>query len=132
MSMQVTGDQVVCPFCRKSIVLPHQSPLGIFRGLEHQPTDEWPADFLCPFCGRVFSCSDEHIDDAAQMTDQNSHNLVLLRVVYACVPDHSEVRKVIYTTCPKGSDPEGERPRLLKRLSDVREILSIEAYPYQE
>jgi len=94
--------------------------------------DEWPADFLCPFCGRVFSCSDEEIDDAAQMTGQNSHNLVLLRVVYAYGPDHSVEQRVIYTTCPKGYDPEGEKTRLLKRLSNAREILEIKPHPYQE
>lgn len=130
--MQISGDQVLCPACRKSIVLPRQSPLGIFQGLESQSTDEWPATFLCPACGQVFSCSFEKIDDAAQMTIPNSQIPDLLRVLYVCGQGNFEARKVAYTTCPKGSDPEGERPRLLKRLSDVREILSIDAYPYQE
>jgi hypothetical protein len=130
MNMEVSGDQVLCPSCHKSIVLPHQSPLGIFQGLENQPTGEWPATFLCPVCGQVFSCSDEEIDDAAQTKALGSQIPDLLRVLYVCVQDSYEERKVAYTTCPTGSDPEGERPRLLKRLSGVREILEIEPYPY--
>jgi hypothetical protein len=132
MNMQISGDQVLCPYCRKAIALPHQSPLGIFQDHESQPTDEWPADFLCPFCGLVFACSFDKIDDAAQTMAHNSHIPDLLRVEYVCGPDNSETRKVIYTTCPKGSDPEGEKPRLLKRLSDVRAILEIKPYSYQE
>jgi hypothetical protein len=128
--MQISGDQVVCPSCQKAIVLPHQSPLGIFQDHENLPTDEWPADFLCPFCGLVFACSDEEIDDTAQMMAHNSHIPDLLRVEYVCGPSNSETRKVAYTTCPKDSDPKGERPRLLNRLSGVREIVLIEVYPY--
>jgi hypothetical protein len=42
------GDNQYC-----NIPLPHQSPLGIYEGLQYRPMGEWPATFLCLRHGRV-------------------------------------------------------------------------------
>ena len=132
MSPHLGMDVVYCGNCRNPIVLPHQSPLGIFQSLENQATDEWPASFLCPVCGLEFSCWNATIDDEIQVTIPASLIPDLVRVEYTDVQANSEIRRAIYTTCPKGGDLERERPRLLKRLSGIREILRLDAFPYRQ
>ena len=114
-------DQVYCENrrCRKPIVLPHQSPLGIFQGSVNQPTDEWPASFLCPACGQVFVCSVDMIDNAIVAPVPDSLIPALLRVEYVCVQGNIGTRKVIYTTCSKDADPRNEMPRLRKHVSEI-------------
>jgi hypothetical protein len=47
--------EFVLPGCDEDeqIVLPRQSPLGTYEGLEYQPMGGWPANFLCLRHGRV-------------------------------------------------------------------------------
>ena len=124
-------DVVYCPTCRKSIVLPHESPLGNFQGLGEHPKDGWPADFLCPVCGQEFSCLSATIDDELPVMAPDSQIRDLLQVEYIAVQGKSETRKIAYTTCPKDADPLNEVPRLLKRLSGVRQIIHLHVSPYQ-
>lgn len=49
------------PDCGDTIVLPRQSPLGIFEHPQRRPTDEWPIDYLCSYCGQLFSLPAEEI-----------------------------------------------------------------------
>ncbi len=123
-------DVVYCsnPACLKPIALPHQSPLGTFEGLENQPTAEWPATFLCLACGQEFVCSESTIDDEIQVTAPPSQIPDLLQVVYEVAQNNSVVRKVIYTTCPKGSDPKGEIPRLQKYLGGTIVHFHLSSY----
>jgi hypothetical protein len=132
MHLQVSRDQVYCQnrACRNPIVLPHRSPLGIFQGLEDQPTDEWPAEFLCPVCGQRFVCSVDMIDSAVPVPIPDSLIPDILRVECECDQRNSATRKTIYTTCPKGADLKGELQRLLGRLLEVNKISRMEAFPY--
>ena len=128
--MNLGRDVVYCPTCRKPIVLPLQSPLGTFQSLGEQTKDGWPADFLCPVCGQEFSCSSATIDDETPVTAQDSQIRDLLQVEYLAVQGDSEVRRIAYTTCPKDADPLHEVPRLLKRLSGVRQIIHLHVSPF--
>lgn len=136
--MTIPGrDVVYCPECREPIALPHESPLGTFQSFEG-PADElsggvapWPADFLCPVCGKEFSCSAATDDDLVPVRGSDSLLPDLLQVEYVAVQGNSEIRKRTYTTCPKDSDPRNEVPRLLKRLSGVRRILHLHVSPYK-
>ena len=128
MCVQIGRDQVYCENrqCRNPIVLPHQSPLGIFQGFADQPTDEWPATFLCPSCGQVFVCSVDMIDNAIVAPVPDSLIPALLRVEYVCVQGNIGTRKVIYTTCSKDADPRNEMPRLLKSLPEIGASPNVE------
>jgi hypothetical protein len=132
--LQVSRDQVYCQnhSCRKPIVLPHRSPLGKFQALADQPTDEWPAEFLCPVCGRRFVCSVDMIDSAVPVPVPDSLIPDLLRVECECDQSNTATRKTIYTTCPRGANPKGELQRLLRHFLEVSKILSLDAYPYGE
>jgi len=129
--MNLGRDVVYCPACRKPIVLPHQSPLGMFQSLGEQTEDGWPADFLCPVCGQEFSCSSATIDDEIPVMAPDSQIRGLLQFKYVAVQGNSEICKIAYTTCPKDADPLNEVPRLLKRLSGVRQIIHLHVSPYQ-
>ena len=127
MSIQVSREQVYCENhrCQNPIVLPHQSLLGIFQGSENQPTDEWPATFLCPACGQVFVCSVDMIDSATPLPVPDSLIPDLLRVEYINVQENTETKKVIYTTCPRDADPTNELPRLRKSLSEIAAAVRV-------
>jgi hypothetical protein len=135
--MTVPGrDVVYCPECQKPIALPHESPLGFFQCFE-EPADglsagvaPWPADFLCPVCGKEFSCLAATDDDLVPVMVPELLLPDLLQVEYVAVQGNSEIRKTTYTTCPKDSDPLNEVPRLLKRLSGVRQILHLHVSSY--
>jgi hypothetical protein len=99
--------------------------LGIFQGFANQPTDEWPATFLCPACGQVFVCSVDMIDSAIPVTVPDSLIPDLLRVEYVNVQGNIGKKKVIYTTCPKGADPKNEMPRLRKYLSAIGDAVTV-------
>ena len=71
MHFQLGDPQLEFP-CGHSILLPRQSPLGIFQGLESHPTGEWPAIFLCSFCGQFFVCSHEDVVGDSQTTVHRS------------------------------------------------------------
>jgi len=129
--MNLGRDVVNCPTCRKPIVLPHQSPLGTFQSLGEQTKDGWPADFLCPVCGQEFSCTSATIDDEIPVTVPDSLIRDLLQVEYVAVQGSSNIREIAYTTCPKDADPLNEVPRLLKRLSGVRQIVQLHVSPYE-
>jgi hypothetical protein len=132
MSPQISRDEVWCEKCANPIVLPHQSPLGIFQGLRDQPTDEWPANFLCPLCGHRFVCSVDMIQTSAPVPVPDSLIPDLLRVECICDHKNTATKKVVYTTCPRGRDPKGEVERLMRRLVDMHTILRMDAYPYGE
>ena len=36
-----------CPLCGESIILPRQSPLGVYGGVACEPSGRWPLKFLC-------------------------------------------------------------------------------------
>jgi hypothetical protein len=130
--MTVPGrDVVYCSDCQEPIALPHESPLGVFQGIENSPTYEWPADFLCPLCGKEFSCSGATVDDLVPVRVADAFLPDLLRVEYVAVQGSLEIRKRTYTTCPKDSDPRNEVPRLQKHLSGVRQILHLHVSPHQ-
>jgi hypothetical protein len=126
-------DVVYCDKCRKPIALPYESPLGIFQEFGGRTKSEWPATFLCPRCGKVFVCSDATIDDEVRVRVQDSLLPDLLRVEYSSVQENAEMKKVIYTTCPKDADPKGEMPRLLKSLPEIGGALKVKIHvsPFQ-
>lgn len=127
MDLQVSRDQIYCENrrCQKPIILPHQSLLGIFQGFANQPTDEWPATFLCPACGQVFVCSVDKIDSAIPAPVPDSLIPDLLRVEYVHVRGNSGMKKVIYTTCTKGADPKNEMPRLRKFVPEIGAAVTV-------
>ena len=49
--------QLECPGCGESIVLPRQSPLGKYAGLEYQRQGIWPPIFLCRQTERLYEVS---------------------------------------------------------------------------
>src|SRR5438445_11143911 len=130
MSFQISRDQLCCRNCSRPIVLPRQSPLGKFQGLENQPTDEWPADFLCRFCDKLFSYSDEDVRDDVVFSSPESLIDDLLQIECVCVQGNSETRRVIYTPCPIGADLETEKLRVLKTAVGIREIVNVIPIPY--
>ena len=54
MSVQVMqGWFLICPKCSRKTVLPRQSRIGTYEGLQHQPKGKWPLAYLCPGCGQL-------------------------------------------------------------------------------
>lgn len=53
---------LLCRGCGRQIVLPRQSPLGIYSGLLYQPMAMWPSGVVCPLAGKVFVYSVEEIE----------------------------------------------------------------------
>ncbi|MGB7264372.1 MAG: hypothetical protein WBC92_02595 [Terracidiphilus sp.] len=80
--------------CEELIPLPRESPLGRLEGQTCQLTGEWPAEFLCPKCGRVFSCSNPHQGFLPILFAWESS---LLRVPYQCGPNKSAAHKIMFT-----------------------------------
>src|ERR1700722_6365933 len=127
--MQVNRDQLQCKGCGKPIVLPRQSPLGIFQNLENPSTYSWTIDLLHHLCGRVFSYSEQDVDDPVVTKVQTSHVDDLLRVEYEDAQGNSQTRKILYATCPAGSPVETERERMQRYLSGVT-VWSVDLFPY--
>src|SRR5437667_7724312 len=102
---------IVCPHCNKPSLLPHQSPLGIFEGLESQPTDEWPIIFLCRACGQMSERSEPDFDCVVP----ESRFPDLWRI--ECVCDHENCRRprAIYITYGKDSHEKEVRQLLIRR-----------------
>ncbi len=79
-----------------SIFLPHQSPLGTFRGQVRQPTGEWPAVFLCLRHGRscVRSADSIRLDVEVLAPHQPVHSL--WRIECRCGHNSCGAARTIY------------------------------------
>jgi hypothetical protein len=73
----------VSPERRCSVLLPRQSPLGTTVDQRYQPTDEWPASFLCLRHGHTSVRSVDSIQLEAEMLGQEGRPL-LWRIVCRC------------------------------------------------
>lgn len=83
------------PKCLDTIVLPHQSQLGKFEYPHCQPTDEWPIDYLCIYCGLSSSFQVEAIHlEGVEARDQSLP--YLWRYDFSSDDTHSTRRYWIY------------------------------------
>ena len=90
-----------CPLCGVSIVLPRQSPLGIFLGQQCQPTVEWPIKLLCILHGRVCVCSADNFHrDVAELPGQDQQMASLWQIDCACGHESCRRHSSIYTWWP--------------------------------
>lgn len=98
MKIDIQSHCVQCPRCRTEdyILLPRQSPLGVFLGLESQPSNEWPAEFLCTRCVQPFVCSDREILDGIPVLAQFAETSYLVRIEYEYGPPHFSTPKALY------------------------------------
>jgi len=127
MRTRIFGPAILCLGCVKFSFLPRRSPLGIFEGLESQPTAEWPALFLCGVCGHKSECF-VPFDDCAT---PDSPLPDLWRIESMC--DHKNCRRnrAIYTTYAQDS-PEQDVRRLIIRLGVQLLCVAGHAYPLQD
>src|ERR1700722_3749049 len=73
----------VSPVLRCSALLPRQSPLGTSGDQRYQPTDEWPASFLCLRHAHTSVRSANDLEVEAETLDPEGHPL-LWRIVCRC------------------------------------------------
>jgi len=79
-----------------SIFLPHRSRLGIFENQESQPTDKWPATFLCLRHGRSFVRPVNSIHLDAEMLDPHQPPSPMWRIECECGHKHCGRLHAIY------------------------------------
>ena len=114
-------DWAVCLGCSDAgpeheccILLPHQSPLGTVEDQRYQPTDEWPATFLCLRHGHMCVRSAESVRLQIETLAPTGRPL-LWRVVCRCGRESCERMHIIYigkvpdwadSTCRLENKPE--------------------------
>jgi hypothetical protein len=86
------------PGCGTPIVLPRQSPVGMFPGLLSHPTDKpTAATFLCTVCGQLFECSPEAFPPHRIEIRSPDQQLPLLwRLEFECVIENCGKQKPIF------------------------------------
>jgi len=95
-----------CP-CGTSIPLPRQSLLGIFARQQRQPTDEWPIDFLCLACGRLFSQSDKQLlPGGPYLHETQLPKTCLWKIDFLCDQDNCESLQRIYVLYLESAQPK--------------------------
>jgi hypothetical protein len=111
--------QVQCPLCGESIDLPHQSPLGIFSGLQNQPMGRWPITFLCKEHERLCQIQAPQGDpvQSAAGNVETGREVILYAVEWKCAHESCEKRVSIYTTDFAPANGEKIVDRLLRGLS---------------
>jgi hypothetical protein len=87
-----------CQSCHQPIVLPRQSPLGIYEGQRYLPTDKWPITFVCIRDGqvRVLWVEEFHPEELMDLGQQSE---VLWEIVCECGHRDCVRPHTIYTTC---------------------------------
>ena len=131
MNSDICRYQVVCLQCRMHIDLPHQSPLGKFKGSEKQPLGNWPTTFLCRCCGRSFMAFAEDIFDCVRPTFANLPTQGLLRIEYEHDPEPYRIRAVAYTPCGGTSPDQADIRRAYQFVQEHSEgsLLSLTTFP---
>jgi hypothetical protein len=82
----------------EKIVLPRQSPLGTIEGLDYQPTDIWPAIFVCTRHGSAFSRSAQAVElEEIPKPDQGSRDSQLWQIECRCDHENCGRMLAIYT-----------------------------------
>jgi hypothetical protein len=85
----------ISPDRRCNVLLPHQSPLGISEDQRYQPTDEWPARFLCLRHGHTSVRHPDNIQLEAAALDPEEPPL-LWRIVCKCARENCGRGHVLY------------------------------------
>src|ERR1700693_3176769 len=87
-----------CSPCGSRIVLPRQSPLGIYETLEYRDMGAWPITLLCidfvQLCERSF---DTVQDDYLPPPDQSVELAVLWEITCECAQQNCGLLRAIYT-----------------------------------
>ena len=85
------------PHCARPIVLPHQSPEGMFPGQQSPATGKPSVAFLCTVCGQLFECSREDFPDRRiEMSSPDQQVPVLWRLEFECVIENCGKQKPIF------------------------------------
>jgi hypothetical protein len=102
-----------CPGCHGPIVLPRQSPLGIYEGQSYRPTDRRPARFLCIRDGQVREMwvTEFRLED---YTGLDQELAALWDVVCVCARKNCERPHTIYTMCSPRADVATVRDAVYK------------------
>lgn len=102
MHQTVAGRSVFtfqCPLCPEQIVLPRQSPLGRYVGLQYQPSHEWPITLLCSRYARLSEVPPESIRlDTKVVLGPISGPMALWRIECECAHENCGANYAIYTT----------------------------------
>lgn len=94
--------EFVLPGCheREQIVLPRQSPLGIYEGQKYQPMAGWPAMFLCLRHGRVsLHWPDNVHSEEVEVSAQDQPQPALWQIDFQHDQENCGKLHTIYTTC---------------------------------
>lgn len=112
--------QLLCPRCQYPIVLPHQSPLGKFQGLDCQPTGDWPVTFLCRGCGRLSEYFGKDVLSVGiPVLVQNQRLPDLWQIDCECDRENCGGQRAIYTTYPAGAPEEDVERLVLQCVTEV-------------
>jgi hypothetical protein len=89
---------IPCFHCQEPIVLPHESPLGIYGIPTYKRLDIWPVSFICGACERVSELrADDKIHQAFyEANDPRLQGPILWRVNFSCRIDGAEKHFSIY------------------------------------
>ena len=86
MTIRMDAYFLECLCGEETIVLPSQSPLGIYEGLQYRPTGVWPIELVCTRLGRQFERSRQDIQFKGTLSKegQNKHSPVLWQIERKC------------------------------------------------
>lgn len=105
------NEEYAVEVCRKheyTIVLPRQSPLGIFGGSVRQPMGKWPASFLCIYCGHLYEYSPSDVQHPFQgKLDQDLLRPDLWQADYVCGHENCGKTRKVYFSYEAGA-PEAD------------------------
>lgn len=97
------------------IVLPHQSRLGTFEGLDDQPTGVWPITLLCLQHGRVFERSADTVQfGPVPRMGRRTESTALWEIVCECAQGNCGRKKRIFAFGDEPQTCDRMRTRLLQ------------------
>jgi len=110
-----------CPACGESIVLPRQSPLGMYESQQYLPSPMWPIAFLCNRHAQVCECSAATIDlDPVQRPNQSQPGISLWEIEVECAHSNCGLPHYIYAKYRPDKTAQDVVERLLKANPRIR------------
>ena len=84
------------PLC--CVPLPHQSPLGKYEGMDYQPTEYWPANFVCLRHGVACVRSPEDVRSDLEVRGPGAPVPPLWRITSICAHRDCGRRHIVYAS----------------------------------
>jgi len=117
MEFRMDAAFLQCPYCQETILLPRQSPLGIYVGLEYRATPVWPLALVCIRSEQWFEGKVAMIRQASQeIADQDRHSPVLWEIDCGCDRENCPNTHAIYAWY-HGDAEESETKRGIMRAN---------------